>query len=94
VPQGSKLVSAQGFTNEAKVYDENGFTVIDGFFLLEPNSTAKLKLTYTVPYQDTKEYRLQIWKQGGIVKFDSLLDVNGGQEKIEVVKDTEYTTAF
>lgn len=94
VPQGSKLVSAQGFTTDAKVYEENGFTVIDGFFILEPNSTAKIKLVYQVPYQDTSEYRLEIWKQGGVVKYDTLMDVTGGQEKIEVIKDTEYKTAF
>lgn len=94
IPQGSKLVSSQGFKSEPEVYDENGFTVIDGVFTLEPNSTAKIKVTYTVPYQDTKEYRLQMWKQGGIVKYDTLLDVNGGQEKIEVRKDMEYVTPF
>jgi hypothetical protein len=94
VPQGSQLVSAQGFTTEPKVYDEAGFTVFDGFFMLEPKSTAKIKLTYKVPYTDTTEYRLQIWKQGGIPTYETLMDVTGGQEKVEVRKDTVYTTAF
>lgn len=94
LPKGSKLSSAQGFTTEPKVYDEGDFTVVDGFFILEPKSTAKVKLTYTVPYQDTTTYKLKIWKQGGILTYDTLMDVNGGQEKVTVTKDTEYTTAF
>jgi hypothetical protein len=94
VPNGSELVSAQGFTTEPKVYDEGGFTVFDGFFVLEPNSTAKITFTYKVPYNDANEYRLQIWKQGGIPTYETLMDVTGGQEKIEVRKDTVYKTAF
>ncbi len=94
VPQGSELVSAQGFTTEPSLYDESGFTVIDGFFMLEPNSTAKLKITYRVPYTDTTEYRLKIWKQGGIPSYDTLMDVTGGQEQINIRKDTVYKTAF
>lgn len=94
VPKGSTLSSSQGFTQEPKVYEENGFTVFDGFFILEPASTAKLKFTYKVPYEDTKEYRLSIWKQGGILNYDTLMEVTGGQEKFTVVKDTSYKTAF
>lgn len=94
VPKGSTLSSSQGFTQEPKVYEENGFTVFDGFFILEPAATAKLKLTYSVPYADTKEYKLSVWKQGGILSYETLMEVTGGQEKFTVVKDTSYTTAF
>lgn len=94
LPVGSRLVDAQGFTNEPKEYDENGFSVIDGFFTLEPLGVAKIKVTYTVPYEDTETYRLKIWKQGGIDPIPTLLDVTGGQEKIVVSKDTIYTTEF
>lgn len=94
VPQGSELVAAQGFLEEAKVYDENGFTVIDGFFTLEPLGSAKLSFTYKVPYENTADYKVNIWKQGGIESFQSLMDVTGGQEIIEVKKDTAYETFF
>ncbi len=94
VPKGSVLSSSQGFTKEPTVYEENGFTVFDGFFILEPNSTAKLKLTYSVPYTDTKEYRASIWKQGGILDYTTLFDVTGGEEKVDITKDTTYKTAF
>lgn len=94
LPAGSKLVSAQGFTQEPKEYEENGFHVIDGFFILEPNSQATLKLTYTVPYENQDEYQLKIWKQGGVDPIPVLMEVNGNQEQIEVVGDTTYTTEF
>lgn len=94
LPAGSELQSAQGFTKEPEVYDENGFTVIDGFHVLEPNSTAKIVLTYTVPYTDTETYRLHQWKQGGIKLFKMIMDVNGNQEEVLVTKDVHYQTPF
>jgi hypothetical protein len=93
VPEGSELVEAQGFTNEAKVYDENGFTVFDGFFTLEPMAQAKLKLTYTVPYTD-ETYKIKLWKQGGIDPIPTIMDVTGGQEEVIVNKDLIYETEF
>ncbi len=94
VPAGAQLVEAQGFTDEAKTYDEGGFTVFDGFFQLEPLGTAKLKLTYKVPYENSEEYRLKVWKQGGIESYELLTDVEGGQEKLLIDKDTSYQTEF
>lgn len=94
VPVGSQLVSSQGFLEDAKTYDENGFTVIDGFFTLEPMATAKIKFVYKVPYSDNENYKVKLWKQGGIEQFETLMDVTGGQEKIIVNKDTTYETFF
>lgn len=94
VPAGAELVSAQGYNEQPAVYDENGFTVIDGFFLLEPMGTAKLKVTYKVPYTDEKTYKLELWKQGGIEQIETLMDVTGGQEALTVTKDTQFTTQF
>ncbi len=94
IPQGSKLISSQGFIEEATTYDEAGFTVIDGFFTLEPMASAKLKVTYKVPYTDTTNYKLHIWKQSGVEEFETLMDVTGGQEKILIKKDIVYETYF
>lgn len=94
VPQGSELKAAQGFLEDPKTYTESGFQVFDGFFVLEPKGQATLKVTYTVPYEDSENYKLQIWKQGGILSYPLLMDVTGGQEKLEIVKDTVYTTPF
>lgn len=94
VPLGSELISSQGFLEDATTYEENGFTVIDGFFTLEPMASAKLKIVYKVPYENTEDYYLQIWKQGGIEQFETLMDVTGGQEKLTITKDTAYETFF
>ncbi|NCO12384.1 MAG: hypothetical protein COZ34_04330 [Candidatus Pacebacteria bacterium CG_4_10_14_3_um_filter_34_15] len=94
VPEGSELLTSQGFLEDAKTYTENGFTVIDGFFTLEPMATAKLKFVYKVPYADNENYKVAIWKQAGIEQFETLIDVTGGQEKIMVQKDTTYETIF
>ena len=94
VPAGSELISAQGFNEDAQTYEENGFTVIDGFFILEPLGTAKLTFTYTVPYENESEYVGTVWKQGGLENFDVLFDVTGGQEIIPVSSDIQYKTPF
>lgn len=94
LPAGSELVDAQGFTETAKEYEEDGFHVIDGFFILEPLGQAKLKITYTVPYEDTQTYRVKLWKQGGVDPIPTVMDVTGGQEKILINKDTLYETPF
>jgi hypothetical protein len=94
MPAGSKLISAQGFTEEAKEYDENGFHVIDGFFTLEPLGQATLKLTYSVPYTDTETYRVKLWKQGGINPVKTVMEVTGGQEEVLMDKDIIYETKF
>lgn len=94
LPEGSKLVSAKGFKGEAETYDENGFSVIDGYFSLNPKSTTKIDLEYTVPYTDAEEYRLHIWQQGGLREVPHLIDVNDNQEKITVTGDTNYTAKF
>jgi hypothetical protein len=93
VPQGSELVEAQGFTTEAKVYDEGDFTVFDGFFTLEPMAQAKLKITYTVPYT-AETYKIKLWKQGGINAIPTIMDVTGGQEEVLIDKDLIYETEF
>ncbi|MFZ1721959.1 MAG: DUF4012 domain-containing protein [Microgenomates group bacterium] len=94
VPKGSELVEAQGFNEEAKVYDEAGYTVFDGFFLLEPLGTAKLKITYTVPFDNSDTYTGLFWKQGGIENYNLVIDVTGGQEELLVTGDQLYSTPF
>jgi hypothetical protein len=94
LPEGSELIEAQGFNDEPKVYDENGFTVFDGFFILEPKGTATIKITYTVPYTNTEDYRLKIWKQGGTEPVEHIIDVTGGEELVIVDQDTVFETVF
>jgi hypothetical protein len=94
LPAGAKLVDAQGFTQTAKEYEEAGYSVIDGFFILEPNSQAKVKVTYTVPYTNDKTYKLRLWKQGGIGPIKHLIDVNGSQEEVVLDKDQTIEVDF
>lgn len=94
VPIGSTLISAQGFRDQPETYEENGMTVFDGFHTLQPNSTTKLIVTYTVPYTDTENYNLYQWKQGGITDIPMIIDVEGNQEEVLVNKDTVVSMPF
>lgn len=94
LPAGSELIEIQGISNEASVYDEANLTVVDGYFSLEPMGLAKIKLSYTVPYTDTVNYNLRMWKQGGIDAVPLLIDVTGGEEQLTLDKDLDYSTVF
>lgn len=94
LPKGAELIEAQGFNKAPSTYEEAGFTVVDGFFNLEPMSSAKLVIKYTVPYTDTKTYRAKLWKQGGVSPFTTLFDVAGGEEEVTVNTDTLFVTEF
>lgn len=93
LPAGAELIKSSGFTTEPSLYDEKGLRVVDGFFILEPNNLAKLRLTYTIPYQ-AEDYRLSIWKQGGVVEFPLTINLPGGSEELLVTKDQLYQSPF
>ncbi len=86
VPSGSKLKEAIGFKDELAVYQENGFEVFDGVFSLEPNAQAKVKLIYTIPYNQNK-YQGYFWKQGGVTDIKQIIDINGVSQELEMKKD-------
>jgi hypothetical protein len=95
LPKGSKLVNAQGYRNgTANQYDEGDFTVIEGEFTLDPLSQAKLQIEYTVPYTDTKNYSVQVWKQAGSHSIPLVFDVNGNEDQATMDKDVLYQTKF
>lgn len=94
LPAGSELIEIQGISNEVSTYEEANLMVIDGYFSLEPMGLAKIKLSYTVPYTDTVNYNLRMWKQGGIDAVPLLIDVTGGEEQLTLDKDLEYSTTF
>jgi hypothetical protein len=104
VPKGAELTKSAGFREgTVTTYDEGEFTVFDGEFFLDPKSTAKLELEYTVPYANDKEYTLELWKQAGISPVPITLDVNGntvttevdGVEQLPIMdKDLTLTSPF
>ena len=94
LPANSELINAKGYKSPPTVAQEEGFTVIDGYFSLNPDSTAKIELEYSVPYTDTQNYNLKIWQQGGLRLVKHLIDVNENQEEIMVTGDTAYKASF
>jgi len=93
LPLGSELVQAQGYTEEPSSYEELGFQVIDGFFVLDPLGMAKIRLTYKVPYE-LETYQLYVWKQGGVKPYPLIVDVNGNQAELIIDRDTTYQDTF
>lgn len=94
LPLGSELINIQGISNEASVYEEANLTVVDGYFSLEPMGLAKIKLTYSIPYTETTNYNLKMWKQGGVDAIPVLIDVTGGEEQLLLSKDLDYSAVF
>lgn len=95
LPKGSQLISSQGYREgSVKTTDEGDFTIVEGEFFLDPLSQAKLQLEYTVPYTNQEDYKIKLWKQGGISPVPVTFDVNGGQEEVLMDKDILFTTKF
>lgn len=91
VPEGSELVSAEGFDDSAEVYDELGKTVFAGGFELRPQGVQKITLVYKLPYTVNDQYNLFVQKQPG--KDSPLYSVEVGNQKQEsfLKTDKEYT---
>lgn len=66
LPLGSEVIQTLGLEDESvKVSEDLGKTVVEGFFTFAPQSQAKIKIEYTVPYQPQDQYKLFIQKQPG-----------------------------
>jgi hypothetical protein len=91
LPKDAEIESTQGFdegtVNEEPDEDLPDFKVVQGVFRLAPQSNASLVIKYTVPYTDTKTYRLELRKQAGTENFKYLIDVDGQQEEVILDKD-------
>lgn len=95
LPKGAVLKSSQGYREgSVKTEDVGEFTVVEGEFFLDPLSQAKLQVEYTVPYTNQTDYKVKLWKQGGVEPIPTTFDVNGNEEAITVDKDMVYTAKF
>lgn len=93
VPLGTELVEHQGFEEgSVETYEELGKTVIEGFFKLQPQSQAKLKITLSVPYKVEGEYNLMIQKQPGTYTPKHTISV--GNEYKEIFLDSDKTLSI
>ncbi|HZZ98410.1 MAG TPA: DUF4012 domain-containing protein [Candidatus Saccharimonadia bacterium] len=95
LPKGAQIGDTLGFDQDSvKTYDELDHTVVEGVFTLEPLNQAKIKVSYKVPYTDTKNYNLYIEKQGGAKDTSTVLSVNGAEHALTIDKDQAVTLPF
>jgi len=93
LPPSVEVLETQGYLQEPSIYQEEGFTVVDGFYRLDPLGMSKIKIRYQQPF-GLDHYQVSIWKQGGIKPFSFLLDVNGNQQQHQVSKDMVLSDTF
>lgn len=66
VPKGSTLVSFTGSQTKVLTYDDLGKTVFEGFLNVNPQGSAMVTVTYTLPASITQSgYTLMVQKQSG-----------------------------
>ncbi len=95
LPQGAQVEQSLGFDDgTTKTSEELEHSVYEGVFTLQPLNQAKIKLTYTVPYTNAKEYKLFVQKQGGAEDIKHLLRVNGVEQELIVDKDQTVVVPF
>lgn len=92
VPKGSELVDVKGSEVKVTTYDELGKTVFDGFLTVRPKGSAKLTITYKLPFKLEKDSPLPllIQKQPGVEGFEYTISNKGKQmDKFELLTDKE-----
>ncbi|MFH1601814.1 MAG: DUF4012 domain-containing protein [Candidatus Shapirobacteria bacterium] len=100
LPRGSKLVNLTGSEEEAKVYEDLGKTVIEGFFgekfPLYPKGISKVSVEYSLPFEAPSDsLPLLIQKQPGKDEVKHEIYVNGKkQTEIMVNGDAVANVAF
>lgn len=89
LPKGSQLTEALGFDDDTvNVSEDLDKTVIEGFFKLNPQSQAKIILTYTIPYQPQDTYNLYVQKQPGKDAPEYTVSLNDYfREEFELITD-------
>lgn len=94
VPEGSTLVSFTGSEKKVQTYDELGKTVYEGFFGVQPQGKATIKVSYTLPFkvQNRNDYKLLVQKQPGTAGHDFTATLNGKKLlQAKLIKDLLIT---
>lgn len=87
VPEGSELISAEGFEDKADPYSEFGKTVYAGYFQLRPEGVSKITLKYKLPFKVKGDYKVYIQKQPG--KDAPLYILRAGKKEEELLLNTD-----
>ncbi len=78
VPKGAKLESFSGSQTKTLTYDDLGKTVFEGFMTVNPQGSAQVKITYTLPTEiNSKNYSLLLQKQPGVERQKVKVSVDG-----------------
>lgn len=83
VPKGSTLKSGRGFEADMETSEDLGYTVLEGFFTLAPQSVKKLEVEYTIPAGTVQgdDYKLLIQNQPGTDPVKHTITINGKKPK-------------
>jgi hypothetical protein len=94
VPEGSELVSSEGFDKDAETYTELGKTVFAGGFQLRPQGVQKITLTYKLPNKFNKNYKMLIQKQPGTDMPLHTVTLGRQKEEFFLTTDRELTLSI
>lgn len=76
VPKGSKLTKLTGSTTPVQTYDDLGFTVYEGFMIVNPEGRAEVSVEYTLPASIDTDV-LYIQKQPGVQEQQWSVTIDG-----------------
>ena len=91
VPDGSELVSSEGFDKTYETVHEYGKTVFSGSFKLRPQGIVKITLKYKVPIKVNGSYQIVIQKQPGTDKPFYTLNFGKKTTEFYLTTDTEVS---
>lgn len=95
LPPTAENITVVGFSEQdIRVSEELGLKVVEGSFRLNPLSSSRIEVQYSLPYSDTTTYRAQLRKQAGTGNWPQTFDINGYEEEVLLNKDQTVEIAF
>lgn len=86
VPKGSVLKAGRGFEADMITSEDLGYTVLEGFFTLSPQSVKKLEVEYTIPAGTVDgDYKLLIQNQPGVDPVKHTITLSGTKPKVVTI---------
>ncbi|HYD92769.1 MAG TPA: hypothetical protein VEA37_14935, partial [Flavobacterium sp.] len=89
VPEGSQLISAQGFGGATDVTAESKRTVFGGFLVVPINEERHLTVRYVLPERVAEDYSLLVQKQLGAYPADLRIKLNFDSVKKDLTTKLE-----
>lgn len=91
LPKGAVVLETKGYESKNNIFEDLGYTVVDGFFTVVPEGLARVMVKYRIPgnFKNDGVYTSLIQKQPGTRGIPYKIVVNGKVYEFNLIQDKE-----